>query len=387
MAIDFGRNKNLFLKKEATYGTAETLAAANAMRFNSFGRDHQPKNRVNSPEKNASPGQFRRLDRKPATSGTGLAFMLQPSGVLNTLSENDPIFECGFGARTNVTLATTVSAAPAPTVNGCTVASAGALAVGDGVIIEITGQTGRFIRKLTGVAGAALTWDPALPAAPASGDDLKGCVTYKLITAPPPSIDALQAYASGKREELLGWGIDTVGFVHDANSEIIVTASGPAKTLRSTATAQAAPGSSTFVGTQNPPSGITDAYGMIDDTVYLIKSADIQIVNALSLRNTEYGVLLSTEQNRSGPRAITVGINAWAETEATLKDKAEAGTLASVLIQTGKTEGNAIGLYLPKVDFAYPGWDDPDAETSWDFQGVGLEGSQGANDEISLFLA
>lgn len=387
MAIDFGRTELLWLKKEVAYGTEETLAAANAVRFNAFGRDHQPKNRTNAPEKNASPGRFRRFDRKPATSGTGLAFNVQPSGTLNTLPEHDPVYEAAFGTKTNVTLATTVSAAPAPTVGGCTVSSAGTLAVGDAVLITVTGQAGPFVRMLTGVAGAALTWDPDLPAAPTSGDALKGTLTYKLITAPPPSLTALHAYPSARREVLIGWGMDTLAFALDANAEILVTAGGPAKTLKSTAAAQAAPGSSTFVGTQNPPSGITDAYTMIDDTVYLTKSMTVDLANALSLRNTEYGVLLSTEQNRSGIREVNMTLDAWSETEGTLKDKAEAGTIVSVLNQTGKTQGNIAALYLPRVDFGYPSWDDPDAETTWSFPGAALEGTQGANNELKLIFA
>ena len=387
MTIDQGRTESLWLKKEASYGAEEALVAANAMRYISLSQTHQPNNRVDSPEKNPSPGRFRRFNRKPATSLDSLVFNIQPSGTLNTLSENDPIFECVFGAKTNVTLDTTVSASPSPTTTGCTVASAGALVAGDAVLIEVTGQAGPYVRVLATVVSNALTWTEALPAAPTTGDFVRGCVTYKLTTALALSLTTLRAKTSGKKDALIGLGMDTLALAFDANAEVQATVGGPAKTLLSTSASQAAPGSSSFVGTQNPPSGILDGYTMIAGVVYPMKSIGISFTNALQLRNQEYGVSLSTEQNRNGRRPIDITMDAFVETEATLKDKAEAGTHVSVLNQTGKTEGNIIAVYMPNVDFAYPSEDDPEGEKTWSFAGAALESAQGANDEFKLILA
>ena len=114
MAIPQGRTGKLYLKKEASYGLEEALASANAMRHINVGFTHNPFQRVNSPEKNPTPGVFTRFDRKPATMLETLVALLRPSGVLNTLPEIDPILEVAFGAKTNVTLATTVSSGPPP---------------------------------------------------------------------------------------------------------------------------------------------------------------------------------------------------------------------------------------------------------------------------------
>lgn len=386
MAIDQGRTELLWAKLEAAYGTEQALVAANGIRYISMGRSHQPKNRVDSPEKNASPGRFRRFDRKPSTSGTGLNFNVQPSGTLNTLSEQDPFFEAAFGTKTNRTVATTV--ASSPTTSGCTVAAVGTLAVGDAVFLEVTGQPlVNYIRVLTSVAGNVLTWAPTLAAAQTVGDDVKGTITYKLSTALALSITALRALPSGKKEELTGWGMDTMNLAFDANNEIQATFGGPAKTLLTTATAQAAPGSSTFVGTQHPPSGITDGYTMIGNAVYLMKSMSIDLANSLNPRNSEYGVLLPTEMNRNGIRTIDMSLDAFSETEATLKDLSEAGTLVSVLNQTGKTQGNIVAVYMPKVDFAYPDQDDPPGERTWTFPGAAMESAQGDNKELVLVFA
>lgn len=381
MALPQGRTGRVYLKKEAAYGVEEVLASANALRHINVGFSHSPFQRVNSSEKNPSPGLFTRFDRKPATSLATLIALLRPSGTLNTLPEIDPILEVAFGAKTNVTLATTV--ASGPTITGCTVASAGALAIGDVVFLEVTGQANSpYVRFLTNVVGVALTWAPALPAAQTVGDDVKGGVTFKLTT--PLAISMTIAhYLTGFKRELLGCGIDSFELAFDANAEPQVTVSGPAKD-QLTGTAQAQPGAFTTVG-GNPPSGIIGET-WIGSTLYLMKSLNVSWTNSLNARNTEYGVRLPTEIYRNGLREISVTLDAWAETEATLYDLTEAGTKVSVLNQTGRTQGSIVGLYMPSVDFAPPEQTDEDTEVNWSFSGTALESSIGANDEVRLGL-
>ena len=90
---------------------------------------------------------------------------------------------------------------------------------------------------------------------------------------------------------------------------------------------------------------------------------------------------------RNGDRAVAVTLDAWAETEATLYDKTEAGTNVSFLNQTGRTEGNIVSVYMPSVDFAPAATDDPDTEVNWSYTGVALESAAGANDEMKLIFA
>ncbi len=380
MAIPQGRTGKIFLKKEAVYGVEETIAATNALRHVNAGFTHNPFQRENSPEKNPSPGQFTRFDRKPATALGTLVSLLRPSGVLNTLPEIDPILEAGFGVSTNETLATTV--ASAPTTTGATATSAGTLAVGDAVLLTVTGETsGPYVRFLTAVAGAVLTWAPALPSAQTAGDAIKGGITYKFTSLLAISL-TIAHHLSNFSRELLGAGVDSLALAFDANAEPQATASGPAKD-QLTGTAQAEPGAFTTVG-GNPPSGIKDGDTYIADTIYLMKTLEISIANSLAVRNTEYGIQLPTEMYRNGIREVTVSLDAWAETEATLYDLTEAGTLASVLNQTGRTEGNIVAVYMPRVDFAPADQDDPDGEVNWSFSGTALESVAGANDELRL---
>ena len=169
----------------------------------------------------------------------------------------------------------------------------------------------------------------------------------------------------------------------DANEEARVTASGPAKE-QLTGGAQDEPGSFTTVG-GNPPSGLIGEL-MIDDELYLFKTLEVTIGNGLLIRNQEYGVNAGTELYRQGRREIALGLNAFADDESILYDLAEAGSNVSLLKQTGRTEGNIIAIYGPKVEFKIGETDDPDEEVSWDFTGLALESADGQNDELTLAL-
>ena len=383
MAIPIGRKGQLYLKKEAAYGVEETLAATDALRHIDVGFAFDPFNRVTSTEKKQSPGPAIRFDRKKSAELSTLVALLRPSGTLNTLPEIDPLLEAGFGKLTNRTESTTVLAAPAPTTTTATVASAGALAVGDAILINIVGQANTpFVRILTVVAGAALTWAPALPVPPATGDTVKGGVTYQLTTDLAISL-TIAHYLTGFQRELLGAGINQMAVSVDPNEEPRLTVSGPAKD-QLTGTAQAQPGAFTTVG-GNPPSGLVGEL-LIDDTAYLFKTLEVSLANGLAVRNSEYGVNGATELYRQGRREITVSLDAFAETEATLYDKAEAGTNVSILKQTGRVEGNIVAVYLPKVEFKVPEMDDGDEEVSWSFDAMALETADAKNDELTLAL-
>ena len=383
MSLKLGRQGQVYLVKESAYGSEECLAAGNALRHIEIGFAVDPFNRVTSPEKKQSPGPATRFDRKKSAELSTLVALLRPSGTLNTLPEIDPVLEAGFGSLTNVTLSTTVAAAPAPATTGATVVSAGELAEGDAVLIGIAGHPRTpFVRILTDVTGAALTWAPALPAAPSEGDAVKGGITYKLTTDLAVSL-CIAHYVTAFRRELLGAGVNELGMVFDGNEEPRVSASGPASE-QLTGTAQDEPGTFSTVG-GNPPSGLIGEL-LIDDATYLFKSLEATISNGLLVRNQEYGVNAPSEIYRSGRREIGISMEAFAETESTLYDLAEAGTNVSLLKQTGKTEGNIIGIYAPKLDFKVPEMDDPDEETSWSFSAVALESADGQNDELTLAL-
>lgn len=382
MTIPIGRKGRLYLVKEDDYGFEQCLASGNACRRIESQFGFNPHNRVTSPEKKRSPGPVNRFDRKKTAELSTFVALLRPSGTLNTLPEIDPILEAAFGDVTNVTLATTVEVSPTPTSTTATVASAGTLAAGDAVLIWITGQDDSpFVRILTDVTGAALTWAPALRVAPSAGDDIKGGITYKLTTDLAISLCMAHYIPPNYKRELLGVGINELALAFDANEEVRVTASGPAKEQRRS-TVQDEPAEFTVAG-DNPPSGLIGEI-LADGAAFKIKSSEITISNGLIVRNQEYGVNGGTEIYRQGRREIKFGMETFAEDEDAVYALAEAGTNVSLLKQTGHTEGNIVAVYAPIVEFMVPETDDPEEEVSWSFEGLALESADDENDELTL---
>ena len=385
MSLEIGRQGQLYLKKEAAYGVSEALTATEAMRHIDVGMTGNRFNRSTSTEKKQSPGPAVRFDRRRNYEFDLRSALLRPSGVLNTLPECDPILECGFGSVVNVSDADGVFTGTPTTTTGTT-DTAGALAVGDAVVITIALEPAAkrvFVRWLTDVSGSDLTWAPALPSAPAAADVVRGCVTYQLTTALALSLSVLHALPTFSREAL-GVGINTMGFQFDANEEPMLSAGGPNSEIL-TDTAQATPAGFTTVGGQ-PPSGLVGEL-LIDDTAYLFKRLDVSLDNGLTLRNDEYGETLGSDVCRTGRREITASLEAWLETEATLYDPTEAGTDISVHKQTGFTEGNIVALYMPRAEPMSVTQDDPDTPVSWTFELMALESADGANDEMYLAIA
>ncbi|MDP1570340.1 MAG: phage tail tube protein [Vicinamibacterales bacterium] len=383
MAIEIGRRGKLYIKKELEYG--ETLTAhdsTDALRHINLAMTTDPFNRVTSPEKKSSPGAVTRFDRRVTAELGTLEALLRPSGTLNTAPECDQVLEAAFGSKSSVTLSTTVEASPSPSTTTATVASAGTLAAGDAILITRNGV--RYVRILTAVDSAALTWAPALPSAPETGEAIKGCLTYKLTSALAISL-AIAHYLDTFKRALVGVGINSLGLTFDANEEPKFTASGPGKEQFTGAGVPNLPAAFTTVGA-NPPSGLVGDL-LINGTALPFKSLALTLTNGLVVRNSEYGQSKASELYRADRRSLEVTLDTFAETEATLYDLAEAGSYPSIFKQTGRTEGNIVALYLPKVDIKVPGTDDPDTEVSWSFTGTALETADGANDEVRLVLA
>jgi hypothetical protein len=276
-----GRTGQLYIGEEATYGTAPTLLAANAFRHLSQKLSFDPRQLAKSPERHTDPSQRVLLTRRQKAS-VDVKAQLYPSGTLNTLPECDLVLKNALGnVATNITLATTFSGSP--TTTGGTIASATGLAVGQPVQINIASgpNAGTYLRWLT-TAGTSPVWAPALPAAPVSGDTLKGCVGYALGTAIPKSLDIAHypqaPSASTPAREMLGCVIDKLSFMFDSNLEPMLQFSGPAQGLAGSSpnfSAQAQPGGFTTVGAENAiPSGLLGYFQLGSHAVSNRENAD-----------------------------------------------------------------------------------------------------------------
>lgn len=378
-----GRVGRVYAKRESTYGTAATLAAGDAIRSLMTSLNENTRNRVNSPERHTHPSQVYRFTRKQTADGR-LRGIFYPSGTLNTVPDHDPLLENAFGAFTNVTLSTTVSATPAPTSTVFTVASAAGLVIGDAILINVTTgspATGRVVRVITAIAGAALTVDPALPQAPASTDTVKGCLTYKLATALPQAL-TLAKYLTSVSYQLEGWVTDEIEFTFDANEEVMYEVSGPAKNR--TRPAQTDPTTATTAGT-TPPSGLT-ATLRADAAAEEFLKVVVRINNNMALDDHPAGITSAQNYYRRNKREVTFEVTVLSSDDLTLLTNAEATTDHVLLAQTGQTEGSIIGIYAPVVEFDVP--EDPDDEETMEhvFRGT-CKGTTTGNDELRLIVA
>lgn len=381
-----GRTGQLYAIEESAYDTSTTLSATNALRHLNFSAHYDPKSLTKSPERHTHPSLLAMLTRR-AQASFGIKGQLYPSGTLNTLPEADLLLKNSFGAAaSNITLATTFSGTPTTTTG--TVASATGLAVGQFVQINIAsgGSAGTYLRFLTGVSGANLTWSPALPAAPVSGDTCKGAITYGLGSTIPKSLDIChypQSPSTWYNREILGAVIEKLSLMFDSNLEPMFDVSGPACEMVS---AQSQPVSFTTVGAESGiPSGLTGAF-LWGATSYQIEKLQFDLQNAMLLQNSAFGSSKATGYLRKNKRAVTVKVNAKVSDSLTLWTPSLTPSSGTLFLQVGTTAAKMWALYLPVAQLMNPP-DTPDAEetNNWDFALTAL-GTSG-NDEAYLGMA
>lgn len=384
MALGISRQGQLYVATESTQGTTPTLLATHALRHLSVEMPFDNKNRETVAFKKVSPGVSvdSRGDRRVSAAFT-LESLLWNSGVLNTLSEVDPVLAAAFGSKTNVTLSTTFSGTPTTTTG--TIASATGLAVGDFVLITCPDGK-RRLRKVT-TATTSLVWTPALPSgqAPIAGAACKGVTTYKLsslLTATLSLAHYLKKtdYSTSHLKRVISMaGVDKLDLTFNANAEPKFKASGEGKQVLD---APSQPGGFTVVGVM-PVSGIVGDM-QIGTTALKFLELGISLSNGLYWRKDEYGDASAVEMFRAKRREVSLSLKVHLEDEATLYDLAEAGTNAGLFMQHGYTEGRCWALHCPQVEFKVPSTSDGDEVVDQDYTGMALESADGANDEITI---
>jgi hypothetical protein len=383
-----GRTAQLYVLEEATYGTAPTLLATSAFRHLSQKLSFDPRTLAKSPERHTDPSQRYLLTRRQKASFDVKA-QWYPSGTLNTVPESDLVLKNALGgAVSNIVLATTVASGAG--VSGATLAAGTGLAVNQPIEIGVLGgaSPGTYIRWLQSVAGAIVTWAPALPATCAVSDTVKGITGYTLGTALPKSLDIAhypQAPSAGTpARELLGCVIDKLSFMFDSNLEPMIQFSGPAQGFSGSSpnfTPQAQPGGFTTVGAENAiPSGIS-GYFQLGATLYQIEKMQIDIVNAMDLQNTALGTSKPTAYFRKDKRYITAKIDAKVSDDLTLWTPSLGASSNASMIQIGTTATKMFGLYMPGLIITQPpDVGDNDQTNNWSFVGEAMATS--GNDEL-----
>ena len=379
-----GRTGLVYVGEESAYGTAPVLGSTNAVRHQNINLPFNPRNKVASPARYTDPSLRVRYTRRQ-TGSFDLTALLYPSGTLGTAPECALLLKHGLGTETIKTGSTTVSASPAPTTTGCTVASAANLAINNFIQITIAAgaYAGTYIRFLTGINSAALSWAPALPAAPATSDTVKGCVTYSLATALSKSLD-ITHYADNQNREQLGCVVDKIVLTLDAAGEPKIQITGPAQGYA--ASAQSKPAAFTTVGSDGSiPSGIMGGLQVNDVVLEFIK-ATFEITNGMALQDTAFGTSKPVTYYRKSRRQVAVSIDTMVSSQLDLYTAALATTQMAKFAQCGTAAGYIIGAYAPIVEWEVP--DTPDAEETnqFAFKGTALSGSAG-NGELYLGFA
>lgn len=385
------RTSQLYVKDEASYATAPTLGATDAVRHLAGTKlKFNPRNPAKSPERHTHPSQVALYTRRQSADWA-IKAQMYPSGTLNTLPELKTLLKNQFGAAPqNITLSTTFSGTPSTTSG--TIGSATGLVAGQMVQITLSDATyaGVYLRRLT-TAGTTPVWSPALPAAPASGDALKGVATWTPSTAIDKSMDIAHypqaPAASTPAREMLGCVADQMVIDLDSNLEPMVTFSGPAQGFAGTSpnfTPQAQPGGFTTVGAESGiPSGLT-GYFYLGGTLYQIEKLQLTFKNNMDLQNTAFGTSKASAYFRKGKREVTVKVSAKVSDDTTLWTPSLATSSNEMFVQIGTTSAKMWAIALPYVVLT----DNPDVADSgdetqqWDYEGACL-GSAG-NDEVIL---
>ena len=376
-----GRVGRVFVAKQATFGTAPAFAATDAVRHSMVKLNANPRNRVDALIRAAHPDITTRRTRR-TTANWALGDVLYPSGTLNTLPDMSDIIECGLGAApTNTPAATTIASGSG--VSGATLASGTGMVVGQPILINVsTGSpaTGRVVRWLVTVVGAAVTWAPPLPQAPAVSDTVKACIGYAPATDLPKALQ-IGHYLTSVSKEGSGCVVDQLKFSIDANDEIRWEASGPM--IERLTAAQAEPGAFTVVGT-TPPSGLLAGL-RVGALAYEMLKMEMTISNGMEMDNFAAGISKAQNYFRKSRRSVKVSINAMYSSDVTLMTAAEGTTDNVILAQCGNTEGSIIAFYMPTVEFDVP--DDPDAEETMEHTFNGAVKATNGNDLFYMALA
>ncbi len=371
-----GRLGKLFLKRQADYTTAATVAATDALRHLDVGFSYNL-NRQNSLEKKGTPGLMDRFSRHIVAGFDLRSAYLSPSGVIGTEPEADVLLENGFGAKATSAASTTVAAAPPPTTTTFDVAAAAGLAVGTLIVIRRAANGNKAeVRRISALAGTSVTISQALPLAPATGDTVKGGVVYFPSSALPEALTVCR-YLPNVSYELHGVVIDKIGITFSGNDEAKIKASGPAR--EQIRPAQAQPGAFTTVGT--PVTGILGAF-MLNGAAYKITKIDVEANNAMELVNDSLGEDRAESSYRNGRRDFTIGIDARLTDDQALYALAETAADGIITAQCGNTEGKVIAIHAPRAEFDIPDVPDDDGAIRLSYKGVCKETV--GNDEVFL---
>ena len=373
-----GRLGKVFIGNEGagTYGTAATLVAGDAWRHLEV-RLTASNNRANSEERRGTPGLLDRFSRH-ITAGFDARGYLSPSGTIGTAPEAKKLLKAGMGVEHLSAGTTTVASGASSTVFTVQAGQGASFTLNRMIVIRRVANSSKAEpRLITNIATDTITVAPALGGTPASGDTVKGGVTYTFANDLPNAL-TIAKYLSNISHQLNGAAVQSLGITFDGNGEVMLRASGPGK--EKIRPAQAQPGTFTTIG--SPVTGIVGGF-LFNGTAYKITNFDWQLDNAQELVNDTFGTDRAEDMYREGMRLVTLGLNARQTDDVAVVTAAEAAGDNTLLVHAGNTEGKIVGIYCPRAEFDIPDEDDPAGAIRWTFRGMAKETV--GNDESYLF--
>ncbi len=205
MSVKTGHDQVAFFSLESSYGVATDPSETGALRFSEF---------VITPNEE----RISRQDRRPGSRSAEAMIRGKrnieatlvaedcPSGTAGTSPDLDELLQTTYD-KVSFTPSTTVEASPTPTTSGCTVADAAGLATGSIIGVPALDEAGVavvFAVRVETVVGAAITWTPELPSAPAAGATIGARVEYVLAVDNQNSATAYKYYGTDFVECLAG---------------------------------------------------------------------------------------------------------------------------------------------------------------------------------------
>lgn len=180
-----GKLTEFAYEEEATEGTAETDAAADAILIKYGASLRLGREIIDRELMTTSLSKLGHLVGGYDDCGFDITTEGKGSGVQLTKPEFADMLKGVMGSE-SVGVNGTVKAAPAPTTTGCTVTGTPTIIAGHIARIEVTAGNFEYARILTAGAPAAdvaVTWWPPTSAAPADGEDVQSGVAYILKSA------------------------------------------------------------------------------------------------------------------------------------------------------------------------------------------------------------
>lgn len=383
MTIENGLLEQAYVDEEASYNPAvvAALAAGDGIRHLELSLTKKNNSEV-SPEKRGTPDASQSLPRR-ITQGFDLSsIMWEPSGTLGTMSNVGKLIEGGMGAAHSIAagLNTTVSAATASTAS---LVSATGLAVGDLIVFTVDSGARREVTKVLTLAGLDITFYPLTAAPDVPGQATAG-ITFSFTNNITKSYAVYKYYnAGGFAQATYGSVVTRIQAIFDGTREVGLSIQGPAGRYADTSpgggTVQAKPGSHTTIGA--PASGMVGNFN-VGNAAFPVISVTLTIENAIELRNKELGTSSASGiAGRTAIRTVTASITFYLE-NLLLIGMAHTKTTGVLRLLIGQTNGQMIGVVLPKVEFEVPDFGNEIGPKEVTIEGMGYAVS--GNDAVTL---